>query len=430
MACNRGFLCISDEHELIFCEMPHEQKLEFADWSLNKVELDSVITNVAFYSRTNSYVVAGISPSPFHLPREDEWHPEWAEDYETATPGFLPTIDRCSIKLISSISHSVFSKYEFEPDEQVLSMKCLNIEVSEQTQERRDMIVVGTGFTRGENVVARGYLYLFDIVDIVPLPDIPETDLRLKLIAREDVKGAVTAISSIGTQGFILASQGQKCMVRGLREDNCILPVAFMDLRYQVSVAKELAGTGLTILGDAFAGMWLVGYSEEPYKMQLLGRDLANPPVLSAEFLPQGKDLFIVVSNDRGILHTLQYDPENPKSDRGQSLLLRSTFTTGYFPTHMQLLPRTPTPIESLVAARDTDSDDGRAMQIDNSSYSKQQILMTTQEGAIVLVTSLSENSYRRLSALQTILTTQLEQYCGLNPRAHRSVETDGVGGR
>lgn len=60
----------------------------------------------------------------------------------------------------------------------------------------------------------------------------------------------------------------------------------------------------------------------------------------------------------------------------------------------------------------------------------EQQLLLTTQEGVVALITPVSEQAYRRLSTLQNLLMTSLEHPCGLNPRAHRSVETDGIGGR
>jgi len=137
----------------------------------------------------------------------------------------------------------------------------MNLEISEETHERKDLIVIGTAIVKGENVTSRGNIYIFDVVDVVPEPGVPETDLKLKLVAKEEVKGAVTALSQIGSQGFLLAAQGQKCMVRGLKEDLSILPVAFMDMRYYVKVAKELKGTGLCILGDAISGLWFTGYS-------------------------------------------------------------------------------------------------------------------------------------------------------------------------
>lgn len=145
--------------------------------------------------------------------------------------------------------------------EQVMAVKNINLEVSENTHERKDMIVVGTAFTRGEDTPSRGCVYVFEIIEVVPDPEKPETDRKLKLIGKETVKGAVTALSGIGGQGFLIVAQGQKCMVRGLKEDGSLLPVAFMDMQCYVNVAKELKGTGMCILGDAVKGLWFAGYS-------------------------------------------------------------------------------------------------------------------------------------------------------------------------
>lgn len=58
------------------------------------------------------------------------------------------------------------------------------------------------------------------------------------------------------------------------------------------------------------------------------------------------------------------------------------------------------------------------------------QLLALTQSGSIGLITPLTEHSYRRLSTLQTQIGNVVEQFCGLNPRAYRAVESDGIGGR
>ena len=49
-------------------------------------------------------------------------------------------------------------------------------------------------------------------------------------------------------------------MVRGLKEDGTLLPVAFMDMQCFVSVVRELEGTGLCLMGDAVKGVWFAGY--------------------------------------------------------------------------------------------------------------------------------------------------------------------------
>ena len=157
--------------------------------------------------------------------------------------------------------------------------------------------------------------------------------------------------------------------------------------------------------------------------MQLFGRDQTSLDVIAAEFLPDDKQLFIVAADGDGTLHVLQYDPENPKSERGTKLLHRSTFHSGAFPTTMTLVPRTAVSSEPPFST----SPDG----VDaTANVGSQQILVTTQEGGLALITPLSEQSYRRLSALQNILIANLEHPCGLNPRAYRAVESDGIGGR
>lgn len=137
----------------------------------------------------------------------------------------------------------------------------MNLEVSENTHERRDMVVVGTALARGEDIPARGCLYVFEVIKVAPDPEIPGMDSRLKLIGKEPVKGAITGLSGVGGQGFLLVAQGQKCMVRGLKEDGSLLPLAFLDMQCYVNVVKELKGTGMCILGDAVKGIWFAGYS-------------------------------------------------------------------------------------------------------------------------------------------------------------------------
>lgn len=149
-------------------------------------------------------------------------------------------------------------------------MSTITLSTSEHTDKRKPLIVVGTSTTVIPDQPSRGTIYIFDIIPVVPEPDRPETNQKLKLIAREEVKGAVTAISEIGTQGFLLAAQGQKCMVRGLKEDGSLLPVAFMDMMCYVSVARCLPGTGMCLMGDAWKGVWFVGYLVCVFPKQLI----------------------------------------------------------------------------------------------------------------------------------------------------------------
>jgi cleavage and polyadenylation specificity factor subunit 1 len=420
LANESDFLFVDDKGGVCSGSVQSNALIGVSEWMIEKVDLHQEVVGLTYFPTADAYIVGTDDPSVFQLPQDDEWHPEWQKE----STSFLPTGVRGSIKLISGKDYRILSEHHFGPDERVLCVKTMNLEVSDKSHEMRDLVVVGTGVIRGENVVTRGNLYLFDIARVVPREDQTEFDIKLKLLTHEDVRGAVTCICPIGSQGFVLAAQGQKCMVRGLREDMSILPVAFMDMQYYVHVAKSLASTGLTILGDAFSGLWLMGYSEEPYKMELLAKDVKVSGCLAADFLPADKELYIISSDADGQLKVFQYDPQTPKGIR--ELLLRSTFETGAIPTSMTLIPRTPTSYDQDSQG----SSSGDAMAVDSPTTPAQQILITTQSGSLALMTALPDNSYRRLSTLQNILLNQLEHPCSLNPRAFRAVEIDGIGGR
>lgn len=218
----------------------------------------------------------------------------------------------------------------------VLCIKTVTLETSEHTHAREELVAVGTVVIRGEDLPSIGRIYVFSIIDVVPEPGRPETGRKLKLFAKEEVKGAVTGVSEIGNQGFLLVAQGPKCLVRGLKEDGTILPVAFMDMQLYITVAKELRGTGLLMTGDAFKGIWLAGYyvrrnllstsknglqsldadeesflQEEPYQMRPFSKSPQNFEVTAADFLPDGKQLYMVVADADCNIHVLQFDPDS-----------------------------------------------------------------------------------------------------------------------
>ncbi|RAL07489.1 cleavage/polyadenylation factor CFT1 [Aspergillus homomorphus CBS 101889] len=418
LSANSSFVFLESNDTINLCKLPAGMLFDH-EWPLQKVPLGEQVDHLTYSSSSGTYVLGTCQRATFKLPEDDELHPEWRNEVVS----FLPEVHRSSLKIVSPKTWSIIDCHSLDASEYVMAMKNMSLEVSENTHERREMIVVGTAIARGEDIPSRGCIYVFEVIKVVPDPENPAIDRRLKLIGKEVVKGAVTALSEIGGQGFIIVSQGQKCMVRGLKEDGSLLPVAFMDMQCYVSVVKELKGTGMCILGDATKGLWFAGYSEEPYKLSLFAKDLDYLEVVAADFLPDGKRLFIVVADSDCNIHILQYDPEaDPKSSNGDRLLSRSKFHTGNMASTLTLLPRTSVSSGLLLAQ----SDD---MDLDHQ-VSLYQALVTSQNGSIGLITCITEEVYRRLSALQSQLTNTLEHPCGLNPRAFRAVESDGTAGR
>lgn len=241
---------------------------------------------------------------------------------------FKPHVEQGVIKVIDEKTWATIDTHVLDPNEVILCIETLNLEVSEVTHERKQLIAVGTSTVLGEDLATKGCIRIFEVITVVPEPDRPETNKRLRLIVKDEVKGAVSAVSELGTQGFLIMAQGQKCMVRGLKEDGTLLPVAFMDMQCYVTVLKTLPQTGMLLMGDAFKGLWFTGYTvglllcrphsyrtdpqqEEPYKMMLFGRSKTTLEVLAGDFLPHEKSLSLVVADADMNLQILQFDPDS-----------------------------------------------------------------------------------------------------------------------
>ncbi|KAF2636376.1 protein CFT1 [Massarina eburnea CBS 473.64] len=421
-ACQRGFAYLDVDDTLRISQLPAQTHYGHLGWAAHQMPMGSEIYTFSYHPR--GLYVMGTGQTEDFLLQDDTYHYEWKpEDIS-----FKPHVEHGVLKVVDEKTWSIIDTHVLDPQEVILCIKTLSLEVSETTHERKQVIAVGTSIVRGEDLATKGCIRIFEVVTVVPEPNRPETNKKLKLIVKEEVKGAVSAISELGTQGFIIMAQGQKCMVRGLKEDGTLLPVAFMDMQCYVTFLKTLPNTGMLLMGDAFKGLWFSGYTEEPYKMMLFGRSKNNLEVLSGEFLPFEKNLHIIIADADMNLQVLQYDPDNPKSMAGMRLLHRSTFHTGHFPVSMDVM------ISKLHMPTSSEFPGDVAPPPEpEPAQPLHQILLTTQSGTLALLTPLNESSYRRLSGLATYLSNTLESACGLNPKAWRAVEGElgsGVGTR
>jgi len=438
--CDRGFIYADVEGIARVAQLPDDTTFAELGISLQKIELGQDVHVISYHAPMECYVVGTSTQVTFELPKDDDHRRDWQKE----DIPFKPSTEQGFLKVINPINWSVIDAIELDPCEVVLCVRTLDLVVSEITNERKQLITVGTAVTQGEDLPTKGRIYVYDIVTVVPELDRPETNKKLKLIAKEEIpRGAITAISEIGTQGFMLVAQGQKCMVRGLKEDGTLLPVAFMDMNSYVTSIKELRGTGLCVMADVLKGVWFSGYTEEPYKMLLFGKSAGKMEVVHADLLPDGKDLYIVVADGDCNLHVMQYDPEreflrlcplllllkkwliDPKSLHGHLLLHRTSFSLGgHLPTTMTLLPSiSPSPILPISSQQ----------MLEPSPNPLNSLLLTSSTGVLSLLTPVTESQYRRLGALASHLTNTLYHACGLNPREYR-IDRDApegmVGGR
>jgi len=255
----RGFVYVDSKDIARFCELPPNCRYGDTGWAVKKIPLEQEVERVVWHQAAGVYIISTKSYINFKLP-EDDYHQEWAKEDTT----FLPRTCHSTIKMLHPGTWSIISEFDLEEREEVtLDMKVMDLVVSEKTLQKKPHVVIGSGIVRGEDQLCEGHLCVLEVIDVVPEPGKPETGHKFKMITNLKTKGGVTALCEVGTEGFVLEVQGQKCYARGLKEDNSILPVAFMDMQIYVTVLKNITGTGLLLMGDAAKGIWLTAYTVE-----------------------------------------------------------------------------------------------------------------------------------------------------------------------
>ncbi|KAK9450054.1 CPSF A subunit region-domain-containing protein [Limtongia smithiae] len=414
---DHGFIYVSNENLVRICRFDDSYSLE-GPWPAKKIVIEEDVHAIAYHPVQSVYVISTSVEVPFSS--KDE--PEEREVDVTEETEFPSTISQGSLKLISPKSWVIVDNYELATNETALVVRTVNLQLSERLTTRRQFIAVGTGVFYGEDQPSKGFVYVFEIIEVVPEPGRPEHNHKFKLIVKEDVRGVASTLCELN--GYLLSAQGQKVMVRALREDNSFLPVAFMDMNIYVSEVKCLKN--VLLLGDVMKSIWFVGFSEEPYKMQLFGKDLRRIEVVAADFCVNGEIAHFVIADANKRLHVVQYDPEDPKSLSGQRLMPKSEFFVGHNIEAFVMVPQeqfASTPSTAVVPMVDGGADS--ATEPPQSSLGPTEQFMcigATRSGSLIAVHPVSEAKYRRLVIVQQHLTDRMEHVAGLNPRMHRTL--------
>jgi cleavage and polyadenylation specificity factor subunit 1 len=281
-SCERGFAYLDSTDTLRISQLPTNTHYGHLGWAARRMPMDAEVHALAYHS-SGLYIIGTGQIEDFSLNSEETFH----YDLPKEDASFKPHVERGVIRVMHEQTWTIIDEHVLDPQEVILCIKTLNLETSEITHQRKDVIAVGTAVVQGEDLATKGYIHIFEVITVVPDPDRPETNKRLKLIIKEEVKGAVSAISELGTQGFMIMAQGQKSMVRGLKEDGTLLPVAFMDMQCYVTTLKSLPNTGMLLMGDAYKGVWFTGYTVRCTKVISMtkftdmntGRTIQNAPL-------------------------------------------------------------------------------------------------------------------------------------------------------
>ncbi|CAN6627777.1 protein Cft1p [Trichomonascus vanleenenianus] len=368
-------------------------------WPTRRLHFGETINNICYHEAGQVYALSTMKEMPYDYVDEDGIPIAGLKEDIPKGNSYKSTL-----KLLSPLTWTIIDEKEMEDNEVIMTLKTVVLTLSEKAKRKKEFLSFGTSILRGEDLAAKGTFYVYDAIGVVPEPGKPETDRKLKEVAQESVKGAVTALCDV--EGHLLIAQGQKVVVRNLQEDNSIIPVAFLDLNMYIVTAKAVKN--FLILGDALRSVWLAGFGQEPYRMATMGKDMRDVEISSADFSINNGRLSLIVADTQGKLQLLEYDPEDPSSLSGQKLLCKSEFFTGRMTNCMGLVPMF--------------NDEADVLSVKSNQLFP---LCGSDDGTLSAVIPVSESAYRTLYVLQQQIIDKEEQVSCLNPRMHR--ETNSV---
>ncbi|EGF98089.1 uncharacterized protein MELLADRAFT_96156 [Melampsora larici-populina 98AG31] len=350
----------------------------------------------------------------------------WEQDDESKV---RPNGFRSSLELILPGSWDTIDGHEFQQNEWVTSMKLVSLDSKSKRSGRRDFIGAGTTCNRAEDLAARGGVYVFEVIEIVPDPKHPERNRGLRLRYHETTKACVTAVD--GLNGYFIHTMGQKVdpgyprsptrkysdiladqiiafysklYAKCFEQDERLLAVGFLDIRPYTTTLKVLKN--FIVLGDAVKGITLVAFQEEPYKLIELGHTFVDLRCSTIDFLVLENKLSIVTSDLGGTIRIFEYNPTNIESQGGLKLLCRTEFGT----------------------AGEMGSSLGFGKRLSSKEEAKSiGTLFAGLDGSISSLVPVKEAVFKRLQIVQTRLIRHLDHFAGLNPRGFRTVRNDLV---
>lgn len=411
--CSDGLITIDDKKS---CRMV---QLDFNfDYSnklpIQKIQIGETINKIVYHEQTNIFIISTLKTEKFiavDIENEELLEKNEEEDKKEEEEVIeIKPEDKCKspaqnyrgfVKILSPETWSIIDTLELEPNESCTTLDVLKLKIN-GTDGNKNVIFIGTAVLQSENISTNGSWKLCDLINVVPEPDRPEAKYRLKVSSNESAKGPVLDACSV--DGRFAVIQGQRMLIRMLKNEGNAAPVAFADTSLYSNKVKSFEN--LMIVGDCYHSLTLYGFDAEPYRMITLSKDEHHMNLNECEFIIHNQNLYILASDDNLVLHIFQYDPYDGQSLKGLKLLKKSSFRSNAQTTKMINCNRR----ESLFSMVST-------LPIRKDVDLGFEVIASNIDGSFYKVSPINEYQYRRLYSLQNYIAEKEHHWLGLNPK-------------
>uniref|UniRef100_A0A1I7TQF8 Probable cleavage and polyadenylation specificity factor subunit 1 n=1 Tax=Caenorhabditis tropicalis TaxID=1561998 RepID=A0A1I7TQF8_9PELO len=401
MTQQKSELRIARMHPDFDYEMPYPVK---------KIEVGRTIHSVRYLMNSDVYAVVSSVPKPSNkiwVVMNDDKQEEIHEKDENFV---LPAPPKYTLNLFSSQDWNAVpnTEIDFEDMEAVTACEDVALKSESTIAGFETYLAIGTVNNYGEEVLVRGRILLCEVIEVVPEPDQPTSNRKIKVLFDKEQKGPVTGLCAI--QGLLLSGMGQKVFIWQFK-DNDLMGLSFLDMHYYVYQLHSHRTIALAL--DARESLSLIRFQEENKAMSVASRDdrkTARPPMAS-QFMVDGAHLGFLLSDESGNITLFNYAPETPESNGGERLTVRAAINIG---TNINAFLR----IKGHTALLNLDTKEEK-----EAAEQRMSTIFASLDGSFGFVRPLTEKAYRRLHFLQTFIGSVSPQIAGLHIKGSRSAK-------
>ncbi|XP_023327813.1 cleavage and polyadenylation specificity factor subunit 1 [Eurytemora carolleeae] len=406
--CPQGFLYFNRISELRICVLPGHLSYD-APWPVRKVPLRCSPHQVAFHIESKTFAVITSVAEPSNKVWKFNGDDKELNIEDRSDRFLYPLLEKFSLQLFSPVSWESIpgTKLQLEDWEYVTCMKHLYLSSEGMHSGQRGFLVLGTNFNYGEDITSRGHIKIYDVIEVVPEPGQPLTKHKIKTVYDKEQKGPVTAISAVS--GFLVSTVGQKIYIWQFK-DKELHGIAFIDSNVYIHQIHALKN--FLLVGDVYKSINVLQYQQDYRTVSVISRDTSPLEVYAAEFIIDNGHLGFLATDSERNLSMFVYSPESKESLGGLRLIRKADIHLGQ---HVNCMWR--------VRAKLTDPSTSQRVLAMNEK--KHVTWYATLDGALGYILPISEKVYRRLLMLNNVLSTNLPQTAGLNPKAFRTIRTN-----
>ncbi|KAI5170665.1 cleavage and polyadenylation specificity factor subunit 1 [Nematocida sp. LUAm3] len=301
------------------------------------VKSDSPSEKVTYYQKKNLIVASTYK----HIEYTQEMVPYTVlstteVDAPVVTPPPMPPVEikpktrEYSLKIFSVEEMSLLKEQEtlipidahlMQKNEYISYHKLLSLPDKQSSSGLSEYIAVCTTYITDEDLMSTGRLLLFEVASVVPERTRKESKHKLKLLGAEKTKGIATSCDAIC--GNIAVTVGTKVLVYSFNQNDGIRAVAFQDIQVFLTSCSVLRN--ILLCGDAYKGLFLLFYQQEPPLLHLLSQSTGSMHMLRGVEMSLYMEQCAVIGYDASrYIYIYSYSPQNILSQNGTRLIARS----------------------------------------------------------------------------------------------------------